>query len=327
MYHRRAGRAHRTIGPVAARHLRARLVCWAALAAGCGAGGGTPADAGPEAGEENEFANCTWEGTTSTVTPGGVVLTSNNTADLTGAFLGETVFDPAVQRKKIELVVDGIAPELMTGDAYLVRLTPTAQSAYLIATIKNFSQTDLCLIKGTNYRWLAADCAVLFGASGMETLYVNGAVRLVSSVDFSDSCLGPGETGTFTDVKSVPDTTPLYSRVEAVALDLTGPFRSCDQAPDGRLIPTAYDVGTCAKGRAIKVSFTNCGSAPVSLEKFSLSPAILLDELGLPLGWLYLEVPEKVVVAGGETATVFSSLFMEPRVRRIQIYVDFAPPM
>jgi hypothetical protein len=40
---------------------------------------------------------------------------------------------------------------------------------------------------------------------------------------------------------------------------------------------------------------------------------------------MFLQVPSKVTVPGGGTTAIYASLFMEPRVRRLQIYVDFGP--
>jgi len=91
-------------------------------------------------------------------------------------------------------------------------------------------------------------------------------------------------------------------------------------------VPQAYDVGTCGSMPAVKVSLTNTGAGDVALEKFSLSPAVLIDDVGLPAGWLYLQVGQKTTVAAGGSAAVYSSLFMEPNVRRLQVYVDFTEP-
>jgi hypothetical protein len=259
------------------------------------------------------------------VTP-GLSPTRNNSAVVTGAYLGVTAVDLPAQRKKLEVKVDGLAAELTVGDAYLYRLTPVTENAYLVVGIKNTSQTDLCFIKAGRYRWLAADGTALFMAGADEAQYVNGGVRAISALSYSDSCLGPGESGTLTDVKVIPEGGMLYSRVAAVGLDLTGPFAAAASPPAGKLVPTGYDVGTCNGQRSVKVVLSNTGSAAVALEKFNFCPAILLDDEGLPTGWMFLQPPAKVAIPAGGTTVIYASLFMEPRVRRLQIYVDFGPP-
>jgi hypothetical protein len=216
-----------------------------------------------------------------------------------------------------------VAPELSVGDGFIWRNTPTSESAYLVVAVANVTDHIVCSIIGTNYRWLdSAGAVVVMG----DQIYADGSVAVRQSGDYSDTCLGAGEKGYFTDVKVPGGGATLFSRTDAVAFALAGPFNP-GTPPPGKLVPQAYDVGTCKMGTpAVKVTLANTGSADVALEKFSLSPAILIDGGGLPAGWMYLQVGTKATVAAGASAAAYASLFMEPSVRRMQVYVDFTLP-
>jgi hypothetical protein len=296
----------------------------------CGSSGAVIVDSGSDGAEggqgDDDWAKCVWEGTASMPTAPGAALTANNTADLTGALLGDTVADPDLQRKKITVQAEGLADDLVLGDGYLLRLTATAEHAYLVIGVTNTSDRTLCSIKGTTYRWLDADGNPLAMPGAGDTLYVGGSVQMLSNGDFAFNCLAAGEKGYFTDVKTTPEGLMLYSKVATVAFGLSGPF-SNGTSPAGQLIPTGYDVGACPNGqRAIKVTMANGGAGDVALEPFSFSPAILLDDGGLPLGWLFLQRTQPATVAPGQTTEIYSSFFMEPQVHRLQIYVDFTRP-
>ena len=289
--------------------------------AACGGGGGAGAGADSGATDDDPWSSCTWNGTTSMRTA-GVTLTANNSADLGGAPLGSATPDLAAQRKKITVRVGNPAPEVRVGDGYLWRNTPTAENAYLVIAVTNVSDHLICSIIGTSYEWLDGLGTVVMNG---DQLFVDGSVAVRQSGDFSDSCLGAGETGYFTDVQVPAAPKALSSPTETVIFTLEGPF-STGTPPPGNLVPQAYDVGTCMGMPAVKVSMTNTGTGDVALEKFSLSPAVLLDDGGLPAGWLYMQVGTKVTVAAGAAATMYSSLFMEPAVQRMLVYVDFTEP-
>ncbi|HVR60311.1 MAG TPA: hypothetical protein VMU50_00355 [Polyangia bacterium] len=295
-----------------------------AIAGGaCGAGGGSGSGQGGGSGgaPDDEWSNCTWNGTTSARTE-GITLTGNNSADLSGAPLGSAAPDFAAQRKKITVRVDNPAPEVSLGDGYLWRNTPTTEGAYLVIAVTNVSDHLICSIIGGNYAWLDAGGTALMTG---DQIFVDGSVAVRQSGDFSDSCLGAGEKGYFTDVKVPADSTALFSTTETVTFTLAGPFNS-GTPPPGNLVPQAYDVGACMGTPAVKVSLLNTGSGSVALEKFSFSPVVLLDDGGVPAGWLYMQVGTKATVAAGGAATMYSSLSMEPSVRRMQVYVDFTEP-
>ncbi|HEY2901085.1 MAG TPA: hypothetical protein VGL59_10950, partial [Polyangia bacterium] len=270
---------------------RSARLCAAALAAslliGGACGGGAGAKSGPDGGgvggnsdaggsDADDFSACVWQGTKSTLAP-GAALTANNTADMTGAALGQTAINTAVQRKKIEVRAEGIIPDLMVGDGYLWRPTATSESAYLSIAITNIGTSMLCSIKGISYRWLDAAGNALAMPDPNDRIYVDGSVGMLSDGDFTDSCLGPGEQGYFTDVKTTDDTSLLFSQVATVAFSLSGPF-SAGTAPAGKLVPQSYDVGTCPTMNAVRVTLTNTGTDKVALQPYSLSPAILMDD-------------------------------------------------
>src|SRR5260370_22346300 len=269
----------------------------AGLSGACGGGASSPAgdagaDTGNDGGADDEWSKCVWNGTTSMLTP-DVTLTANNSADLTGAPLGGATPDFAAQRKTITVIAENLAPELAVRDGYLWRNTPTTESAYLVVAVTNVSDHVVCSVIGTNYRWLGADGAV---AMMGQQIYVNGSVATRESGDFSDTCPGAGEKGTFTDVQVPGGAVPLFSTTAAVAFGLAGPF-STGTPPPGKLVPQAYDVGTCGSMPAVKVSLTNTGAGDVALEKFSLSPAGLVDDPGLPAGRPYLQAGPKTAGA------------------------------
>jgi len=276
------------------------MVAATLVAGGCGSSGAQAGDSGGGAGgaDDDDRAKCLWEGTSSMLTP-GASLTANNSADLTGAALG---------------------------DGYLLRLTASTENAYLVIGVTNTSARTLCSIKGTTYRWLDGDGSPLAKPGAGDTLYVGGSVQMLSNGDFTYNCLAAGEKGYFTDVKTTADGSMLYSRVTTVAFGLSGPFTD-GTAPAGRLVPSGYDIGACPDGkRAVKVTLANGGTGDVALEPFSFSPAILLDDGGLPIGWLFLERTKTITVSAGQTTEIYSSFFMEPKVHRMQVYVDFTRP-
>jgi hypothetical protein len=81
----------------------------------------------------------------------------------------------------------------------------------------------------------------------------------------------------------------------------------------------------------VRVTAVNDGlsTVTVAMGQGRLGPGILLDDAGLPAGWIYLADEDAVQLApGGHPVYFFSSdLSTSAAVTRVQIFLHFDPPM
>ena len=282
------------------------------------AGGAAGAGGAPD-----PFANCDWTlGTGSEVA--GPAPTKNNSADLRGPALGVAAFTASTDRRAVPVTVGMNVTGLQIGQAYLTRSPPTSTSVYVTIPVTNTGTGYPCFIQAMPFKYLSSVGTVLNSASDSD--YLSGGVGDLGGGIYTHSCLGPGETGYFLDIRS--GTSPQYFSVTAsISMDISSPFAG--QAPPGRLTPKQYDIGTCADGRSLRVTAVNDGTSTVAVAAagIGLGPGILLDTDGLPAGWIYLEDDVGADLAAGTSTLFFSGLPDVPAVTRAQLFVDFDLPM
>jgi hypothetical protein len=257
----------------------------------------------------------------------GAPPTKNNSVDLRGPAIGGVPFVAATSRRMVPVKVGMMLPGLSVGPAYLTLVPGSAQSsttAQLTIPVVNQGTDYPCFVAAENLYYLGATGATL-NPKG-DPIFVNGSVGDVGAGTFyTNSCLAPGETGY---VLSGPPAA-YFSGTSSIELDLTA--LTSGQAPAGHLTPKLYELGTCGTTRSLRVTAVNDGlsTVTVAMEGLALGPGILLDDAGLPAGWLYLEDRQTVQLAPGGSPVYFLStdLSTAAAVTRVQFFLNFDPPM
>jgi hypothetical protein len=247
--------------------------------------------------------------------------------DLRGPAIGEVPFVAATARRVVPVKVGVALPGLAVGQAYLTPVPGSAQSspmAQLTIPVVNQGTDRPCFVKAQNLHYLSATAATLNPSS--DDIYINGSVGDVGGATFyTHTCLAPGETGYLLDTPP----SAYFAGTSSIELDLA--FLVAGQAPAGHLTPRLYELGTCGTKRSLRVTAVNDGlsTVTVAVDGVALGPGILLDDSGLPAGWLYLEDREKVELAPDGQAVYFvsSDLSTAAAVKRVQIFLTFDPPM
>ncbi len=285
---------------------------------GDGGGGPGPGNDSGASDDSGEDAGCTWN--LGTGVPEGAAPTLDNSADMTGATFGTDAFDAAQQRRTVPLDVTTSLPGLSLGEAYLTGLASTPEAAYLILAVTNSGTDFPCFVQTTAYNWLSATGDVLNSACA---IYLDGSVGSVSSLVNSETCLAPGETGYLTDVQ-LATSGSLYSEVASIQIGLES--TATGSTPTSKLLPTRYDVGTCAGVRTVRIEGT-ASDPGVSVGNFGgdLAPTVFLDAAGLPVRWSLFSQMQAANVASGATA-YFTDNLAEPAVSRALVFLSFEPP-
>jgi len=305
-------------------------------AGGQGGGGGSTSATGGAAGlggggaggAVDPFADCVWDLGAGT-TPAGPAPTSNDSADLSGAVLGDIAFNPATMRKAIPVHVSTSLTGFVVGPtAYVTRTDPTTEAASLTLAVTNHAAEVRCFVRALPLLWVDAGDRPLNDPASFA--YLGGSVGLTTAGSYTDTCLAPQETGYFLDVQMPAGTGALYSTVAAIDLTLDS---STTGVTVGSVRPYRYDVGHCPTPdptRSLRVSARNGGQnfVVVAADGMSLGPAVLLDDLGLPAGWTFVsrDVPTRVDV--GETTEMVGSLSANFSVARAALFFSFdGPPL
>jgi len=336
-------------------------VCWGAVAAGCGGGsalggsgghggaaaaGGTAGPGGAGGGGQggslapgglggrgpavDPFADCVWDlGSGTTVS--GPAPTGDNSADLSGAVLGDLAFDPVTMRRAVPVRVDGVLPGFtVSPTAYLTRTDPTTETASLVLTVTN-GGTDLpCFVEAQPFRWLDVNAQPLNDPT-TALVYLAGSVAETLAQGYSDTCLGPGETGYLIDYQVPAGTGALFTATSAIELTLVASTTGTKIHSD--LTPYQYDVGHCPDPdpvRSVRVLGRNNGTDWVFLSDPDpmLAPVVLLDDAGIPAGFSYVETGAYAQVGPGETAALVASLSSAFSVQRAVFSLPFdGPPL
>lgn len=295
----------------------------AAGSSGAAAGAGQANGGAGAGGAPDPFANCDWTIGTGTEAA-GPAPTKNNSADLRGPALGAAAFTASTDRRAVPVNVGMNVTGLQVGQAYLTRTPTTSTSVYVTIPVTNTGTDYPCFIQAMPFQYFNSAGTALNSAN--DGTYLSGGVGDLGGDIYTHSCLAPGETGYFLDIRS-STSTQYFSVTASVSMDIASPFSG--QAPPGRLTPKQYEIGTCAAGRSIRVTAVNDGTSPVAVATsgVGLGPGILLDADGVPAGWIYLEHDMEADLAAGTSTFFFSDLPDVPAVARVQLFLDFDAPM
>lgn len=293
---------------------------------GLGGGGAPGGDTGGAGGAIDPFADCVWDLGSGTTTA-GPAPTTNNSADLSGAVLGDLAFQPATMRKAIPVHVTTSLTGLVVGPmAYITRTDPTTEAASLALPVKNHSPSVQCFVRALPLLWRDAGGQPLNDPATFD--YIGGSVGLTTAGTYTDTCLGPQETGYFLDVELPAGTGALYTAVASIALTMDA---STTGVIAGSVRPYQYDVGHCPTPdptRSLRVWARNGGQTFVLVapDGLSLGPAVLLDDLGVPAGWTYVSRNLPALVDVGQTTQMVGSLTANFSVSRAALFFSFDGP-
>jgi hypothetical protein len=284
---------------------------------GSSSGGTSTADAGAD-----PYASCTWD--LGSGTPMGTAPTGDNSADLGGATVGTAAFDASSLRRTVPVTVATPLAGITVGQAYLLRTTATDETAYLVLSVKNTGTGYPCFLQAKTYRWLDANDQILNTTNGP---YLTGSVGSVSSTIDTDTCLAAGETGYLIEIELASNGAALYSAVTSI--DIGFESTAPGTVPAQKLVPSRYDVGTCAAGRTTRIQAPASGAElalGTSLSAETLAPLVYLDDGGLPVAWAFARQPQSTNLEPGSTANVYVGSAGAPAVARFQAFLPFSPP-
>lgn len=288
-----------------------------------GVGGGA---AGGMAGAVDPFADCVWDLGSGT-TQAGPPPTTNNSADLSGAVLGDIAFAPATMRKAVPVhVATGLSGFVVGPMAYLTRTDPTTEAASLTLPVQNHSAEVRCFVRAGSLQWRDAAGNSLNDPSTFA--YLEGGVGLTTAGTYTDTCLGPQETGYFLDAATPAGTSAVYTAVTSIELALDS---SSTGVVAGSVRPYQYDVGHCPTPepvRSLRVSARNGGHSfvLVAADGLSLGPVVLLDDRGVPAGWTYVSRNVPTVLDVGQTTQLVGRLTANFSLSRAALFFSFDGP-
>jgi hypothetical protein len=284
---------------------------------GTSSGGASTADGGVD-----PYASCTWD--LGSGTPMGPAPTGNDSADLGGATVGTVALDASSLRRTVPVNVATPLAGITIGEAYLLRTTATDETAYLVVSVKNTGTGYPCFLEAKTYRWLDANNQILNTTNGP---YVTGSVGSVSSTIDTDTCLAAGETGYLIEIELASNGAALYSAVTSIDIGLES--TATGTVPAQKLVPSRYDVGTCAAGRTTRIQAPAAGAElglGTAQSSGTLAPLVYLDDGGLPVGWSFAHQPQASNLEPGSLASVYVGTEGEPAVVRFQVFLPFNPP-
>jgi hypothetical protein len=282
---------------------------------GSGGSSGSAIDSGAD-----PYAGCTWDVGSGTQMA-GPPPTQDNAADLRGDPVGTHPFDPNLERRSVTVNLTSPLPGLQVGQAYVTRLTATDETAYLTIPVTNTGTEYPCFVSTNPYRWLDATGQLL---NMTKTEYLYGSVGVLSGALYSETCLGPGERGYFLGIESAAGGAPLYSAVVSIDLGLSS--STAGTAPPAKVVPTRYDLGTCAGTRTLRVEGAVSGATvAIGGTSSSLGTGFFLDANGLPAGWLFVSQKQPANIAPGTTALFYDNLIFVPALSRLQFFLPFEP--
>jgi len=294
-----------------------------AAGAGGGPGGGAAGGAG---GAVDPFAACVWDLGSGT-TMAGPPPTTNDSADLSGAVLGDIAFAPSTMRKAIPVHVATSLSGFVVGPmAYVTRNDPTTEALSLTLPVQNHSADVRCFVRAAAFTWRDATGKALNDPTTFA--YVQGSVGLTAGGTYTDTCLGPQESGYFLDAGTPAGGDALYTALTSIDLSLDS---TTTGVVAGSVRPYRYDVGHCPMPeprRSLRVWARNDGQSyvRVATDGLALDPAVLLDEQGVPAGWTYLSRDVATVVDVGQTTQMVGNLGGSFSLSRAALFFSFDGP-
>ena len=270
---------------------------------------------------------CTWQPAAGTVT---ATLTGNNGVEITSAPGGKAApADPAM-RKMVPVKVTVPIAGLEVGNAWLFRGYAGSESAYLALAVRNTGMDYLCRLKAENYHWRTSAGAEAVdpsdNSSYRDVAYLHGSVGQSSGL-FTDTCLGPGETGYFADIRVARDKTRIYSDVATIEFAFASTLPGTAAA--GKMLARSYETGVCDRSAAIRFRFENPGSAPVRVREVLGGWLVAFDESGAPNDWSYLSTEDWVRLEPGASVAIATDTFLgSPGWTKAHVYgfFDGYPP-
>jgi hypothetical protein len=241
--------------------------------------------------------DCTWDPAAGSVT---AALTANNAAEITAPGTGGAV-DPELS-KMVPVTVTVPSPGLKVVGAWLFRFDASDESAYSAIAVRNVDAAYACFIMIENYHWRSASGGDIVGTGRPhDTDYLTGSVGRLSAFN-SNTCLGPGETGYFADIRIAGTGARLYSDVASIELAFK-PARLASPA-SGKFLVRDFQTGSCDAGGTLRFRFENTGTESVQTADVLSGWVLFLDAQGSPTEWTFMEQKDPLVVAPGASLSM-----------------------
>ena len=182
------------------------------------------------------------------------------------------------------------------GTAYATRTTTILDYAYIIFPVTNIGTETLCLIEltGITYRD-AGDMELLSGG----LTYVQGSVGKTPSLQFTDTCLAPGETGMVRTINN-----NLYAAVAKMEFTFST-IASTISVPAAKVIPQSYTIASST----LTIVAKNVGTRNALVgEQNRFHSWVLLDDAMHPLTFGLTNITTPSIIAPDGTATISTSI-------------------
>jgi hypothetical protein len=263
--------------------------------------------------------DCTWDPAAGIVT---AALTGNNGAEITAPGTGAPA-DPELS-KMVPVTVTVPSPGLQVAGAWVFRSDASDETAYSAIAVRNVDAAYACFISIENYHWRSATGADLVGTGkSHDTDYLTGSVGRLSSFN-SDTCLGPGETGYFSDIRIAGTGARLYSDVASIELAFR-PARPASPA-SGKLLVRDFQNGSCDLQNRVRFRFEDTSTESVETGEILSGWVLFFDPQGTPTDWGYMGQEDPIVVAPG--ASLSMPVHFAPSLApggKAHVFTDFQP--
>jgi hypothetical protein len=243
------------------------------------------------------FDPCTWGLPTGAVT---AALTGNNAAEITAPGAGGMA-DPDLS-KVVPVTVTVPSPGLQVVKAWLFRSDASDETAYSAIAVRNVDAAYACFVSIENYHWRSATGAEVLGTGKPhERDYLTGSVGGHPTFT-SNTCLGPGETGYFADIRIAGTGALLYSDVASIEFAFRPPSPATPAT--AKLLVRELQTGSCDSGERRRFRFENTGSDALVTAEIIAGWTLFLDAQGTPTSWNYLGLDKPILLAPGASVLV-----------------------
>ena len=225
---------------------------------------------------------------------------ANNSAICQGS-LGKATTPNADLAKTVPVAISNADYTGRVG--YVTRLSTSSDYASFIIPVTNVSSTARCFI------------SVSSGQAGTYDLssYLTGSVGYYGAI-YTDTCLGPSETGYLIDITNEVS----YTDVSSISLTLGD---STDLTISSvRVLPQSFAYNQASSDVSILVR--NTGALAVSLQG-GFHQSVLFDSDDHALDFSYLDSSSPTDLAAGGSEQLTDSLVFYGRASRLLVVVDF----